>query len=82
MTLNVSLTPELETYIRKKVKTGGYKSASEVVREGLRILKERDLLAQVRLETLKKEIQRGLDSGRATPLDIEKIKKKAKKQRA
>lgn len=36
--LTVSLTPELEQFIAEQVKTGYYKSASEVVREGLRLL--------------------------------------------
>ena len=38
MSLNVSLTPELESYIASKVESGNYTSASEVVREGLRLL--------------------------------------------
>jgi antitoxin ParD1/3/4 len=42
VTLNVSLTPPLRQYIQKKVRTGGYASASEVVRESLRALQERD----------------------------------------
>ncbi len=36
--MNVSLTPELESYVAAKVKSGGYASASEVVREALRVL--------------------------------------------
>jgi len=40
--VNVSLTPELERLINDKVDTGMYQTASEVVREGLRLLKDRD----------------------------------------
>ena len=40
--MNVSLTPELEQLINDKVDTGMYQTASEVVREGLRLLKDRD----------------------------------------
>lgn len=40
--MNVSLTPELEQLVTDKVRTGMYQTASEVVREGLRLLKERD----------------------------------------
>ncbi|MGH8294728.1 MAG: type II toxin-antitoxin system ParD family antitoxin [Steroidobacteraceae bacterium] len=36
--MNVSLTPELEQYIRRKVDSGLYSNASEVVREALRLL--------------------------------------------
>jgi antitoxin ParD1/3/4 len=42
--MNVSLSPELERFIHRKVATGLYSSASEVVREALRILQERDRL--------------------------------------
>lgn len=38
--MNVSLTPELEKFIEKEVQTGMYQSASEVVRAGLRLLKD------------------------------------------
>jgi antitoxin ParD1/3/4 len=41
--MNISLTPELEKLVSDKVKGGMYQTASEVVREGLRLLKERDL---------------------------------------
>ena len=40
--MNVSLTPELEQFVRNKVKGGLYNNASEVIREGLRVLKEHD----------------------------------------
>jgi antitoxin ParD1/3/4 len=40
--MNVSLTPELEQLVQEKVKSGRYLSASEVVREALRLLEERD----------------------------------------
>ena len=51
--MNVSLTPELERLVNEKLKTGMYQTASEVVREGLRLLIDRDernaqLRAQVR----------------------------------
>jgi putative addiction module CopG family antidote len=40
--MNVSLTPELEQLVNEKVRTGLYQTASEVVREALRLLKQRD----------------------------------------
>jgi len=60
--MNISITPELEDLIEQKVKTGMYNSASEVVREGLRLLKEQDELKELRLKELKKDIQKGYDS--------------------
>jgi len=40
--MNVSLTPELEDLVNEKVRSGFYQTASEVVREALRLLKQRD----------------------------------------
>ena len=40
--MNVSLTPELEELVNQKVRSGLYQTASEVVREALRLLKQRD----------------------------------------
>lgn len=59
--MNVSLTPELEQYVHSKVKSGRYLSASEVVREALRLLEERDRLREIRLETLQKQIAAGIE---------------------
>jgi antitoxin ParD1/3/4 len=79
--MNVSLTPELEQYIQTKVSTGMYYSASEVVREGLRLLKEHDQLQKIRLQELRQDIQAGLDSGDATPLDMQAVKAEARQRR-
>jgi len=59
--MNVSLTPQLEKLVRKKVASGRYNSASEVVREALRLLEEQDRLREMRLEELRKEIAVGLE---------------------
>ena len=55
--MNVSLTPELERLVNEKVESGLYQTASEVVREALRLLKDRD---QAR-EQLRVDVQAGLD---------------------
>lgn len=59
--MNVSLTPELENIVEQKVKGGLYNSASEVVREGLRLLQQRDEMREKKLESLRIEIQKGID---------------------
>ena len=59
--MNVSLTPELENIVNLKVQSGLYNSASEVIREGLRLLQQRDELRQLKLESLRQEIQKGID---------------------
>lgn len=79
--MNVSLTPELEQYVQEKVSSGLYYSASEVIREGLRLMREREQLQQIRLQELRQEIQAGLDSGESTALDMQSIKAKARERR-
>jgi antitoxin ParD1/3/4 len=83
--MNVSLTPELEKLVNKKVQSGKYSSASEVVREGLRLLQEQDEMRRIKLEALRREIARGvesLDRGDGKPLDIEAIKTAGRKKLA
>jgi antitoxin ParD1/3/4 len=59
--MNVSLTPELEQFVNVKVRSGLYHSASEVIREGLRLLKQKDEVHQTKLEDLRREIEIGID---------------------
>lgn len=90
--MNISLTPELDSYVQEKVKTGMYHSASEVIREGLRLLQEQDLLRQARLEQLRREIAIGVEQierGQYTDYDVdnleplvEKIEAKARERAA
>ena len=58
--MNVSLTPQLEEFVQKRVESGLYGSASEVVREALRLLQERDRIYGPKL----KELKAALDVGR------------------
>ena len=60
--MNVHLTPELEQLVHKKVKTGRYNSASEVVREALRLLEEHDRIRQMCVQEMRRKIQEGWDS--------------------
>ena len=59
--MTISLAPELEGFINQKVASGLYNSASEVIREALRLLQEQDALQRMRNEELRREIQKGLD---------------------
>ena len=79
--MNVSLTPQLEALLKEKVATGMYGSVSEVVREALRLLSERDSMQEIKREALKREIAQGLDSlnnGKGQSLDIDGIKSKGR----
>jgi antitoxin ParD1/3/4 len=78
--MNVSLTPELERLVEKKVKSGRYQSASEVIREGLRLLEDEDRLRAVRLEEVRTKIQTGLDQlDRGEGRDGEEVYKEMKR---
>ena len=59
--MNVSLTPELEKLVKSKVQSGRYHSASEVIREGLRLLDDQDRLRNAQLEEVRRKIQIGID---------------------
>jgi antitoxin ParD1/3/4 len=82
MTMNVNLTPQLEEMIRQKVASGLYTSASEVVREALRLMEEQDRMRAAKLEQLRHDIRDGLNSGAPTPWDAEEIKREGRKRRA
>jgi antitoxin ParD1/3/4 len=76
--MNISLTPKLEELVNEKVKSGMYTSASEVIRQGLRLLAMFDEQQEVKLKALRAAIQEGFDSGEATEWDFEDFKKKAR----
>ncbi len=86
--MNVSLTDELERWIEARVSSGLYRSSSEVVREALRLLREREDLKEIRREELRQLIRRGvedLDAGRSTELTddlVDSIKVEGRERRA
>ena len=82
MGMNVNLTPQLEELVRSKVSSGMYNSASEVVREALRLMDEQDRIRQVKLDELRQEIRKGFDSGASKPWDAVAVKGKAHASRA
>lgn len=63
--MNVSLTPELEAFVHRKVESGMYNSASEVIRESLRLLEEKEWSREWRENELRTEIMSGIDDSRA-----------------
>ena len=74
--MNVSLTPQLENFVRQKVESGLYGSASEVVREALRLLGERDS----HLYALRQDIREGILSGSSASLDMDAIKAEGRRR--
>jgi antitoxin ParD1/3/4 len=76
--MNINLTPQLEDLVRQKVASGLYSSASEVVREALRLMDEKDRLLGAKLDQLRQDIREGLESGPAAPWDPDEIKREGR----
>ena len=57
--MNVNLGATFDQFVADLLKTGLYQSQSEILREGLRLLKDREELKRHRLAELRKEIDAG-----------------------
>ena len=81
--MNVSLTPQLEELVRRKVATGLYNNASEVVREALRLLDEQDRLRELRaaIAVAEGQVERG-EIVEYTPDYMERVLQRAKERAA
>jgi antitoxin ParD1/3/4 len=84
--MNVSLTPELEKFVSAKVESGRYNSASEVVREALRLLEQHDSARAAQLAEFNEELGRrlgALDRGeRVDPVHARaKLQRKSEQRR-
>ncbi|MCC6945813.1 MAG: type II toxin-antitoxin system ParD family antitoxin [Thermomicrobiales bacterium] len=79
--MNVSLTPQLEAMVRKKVESGRYASSSEVIRDALRIMEQEEAREQLRTE-LRKGTQ-AIEEGRTTtytPQLLDALKEEAERR--
>jgi len=75
--LNVSLTPELGRFVQKRVAAGRYLTASEVVREGLRLLEEQERDRAAAFEALKSKLEHtAAQADRGTFVDPEQVLKR------
>jgi antitoxin ParD1/3/4 len=82
MSMNVNLSPQLEAMVKAKVASGLYTSASEVVREALRLMEQQDQLRSLQLQQLRYDIQEGLASGTPTSWNPQDIKQDGRKRKA
>lgn len=81
MPASYTLGKHFERFISNLLRSGRYASASEVVRDSLRLLEEREKLREAKLKALRREIAAGLESGPGEPLHMDAIKADARKRR-
>ncbi len=83
--MNVSLTPQLEQFVRTKVESGRYNSSSEVVREALRLLEQYDAVHEFKLAALRADIEQPIgeaERGDVVAYDAASIKRAGRERRA
>lgn len=74
LTMNVSLTPELEQFVQNQLEKGKYASAQEVVLVALRMLAEHERIYKGRFEELQREIMIGVEASlRGEVVDSQKV---------
>lgn len=81
--MNVSLTPDLEKFVQSKVENGRYNSASEVVREALRLLEEYERARASQLAEFNQELGRrlaSLDRGESVDAAVARARLRRKSQ--
>jgi antitoxin ParD1/3/4 len=69
MPASYSIGPHFEDFVRRQVRSGRFASASEVMREGLRLMEAREQEREARLASLRSEIAHGRESGAGVPAD-------------
>ena len=62
MPTSVALSPHLEAFVREQVEAGQYNNVSEVVRDGLRLLQQRQLEDAAKVEALRRAVALGIDA--------------------
>lgn len=81
MSMNVSLPPELEARVRRRVESGMYGSASEVIREALRLFEAYELVKTAKFDSLRQDIASGMEdvkNGRAGEVDLARLKQRGR----
>ena len=58
-----------EDFIKKKIESGRYNNASEVIRDALRLLEEREELREAQIKVLRQQLHEGKRSGPSIPAD-------------
>ena len=67
MPSSYAIGPHFENFIKQKIKSGRYSSASEVVRDALRLFEEQEELRETQIKNIRQQIQEGRESGTGIP---------------
>jgi len=59
--MNVTLSPELDRWVKERVETGQFRSADEAIRAGLMLLQHTEEECRTKLEALRTDVQAGID---------------------
>ncbi len=78
--LSIAVTKDMATMLQEAVKSGEYASHSEVIRDALRDWKMKRAMRQQQIIELRRQIQEGIDSPSDGPLDMEDIKREARRR--
>ena len=74
--MNISLTPQLEEMVNRKIASGMYTSASEIIREALRLLEEHDRIREIQIREMKEQVTAGVQQireGKVKTFDVDSI---------
>ncbi|MCP4674133.1 MAG: type II toxin-antitoxin system ParD family antitoxin [Deltaproteobacteria bacterium] len=74
--MNISLSPQLEHMVNRKIESGMYTSASEVIREALRLLNEHDEIKGIQIREMKEKVLAGIEQireGKVSAFNIDEI---------
>ncbi|GEO41609.1 antitoxin ParD1/3/4 [Skermanella aerolata] len=78
MPRSFALGSHFENFIDEQLRSGRYNNASEVVRDGLRMLEDRENLRQIKIAEIRRSIEESRQDGRTTPVDEVLIRLEAK----
>ena len=84
--MDVSLTKELEEFVRRKIESGGYSSATEVISAGIRLLEQEDEFRDARLAPIRARVEEGIAQAERGELGdgeeaVARVKKRAAAKR-
>lgn len=78
MPSSYTLGDHFENFVKRQIESGRYASASEVLRDALRLLEDHERMRALRVSELRTAIREGIESGKSVPADtvFDRLEKK------